>query len=178
MKLSDWLVSPIHSYLSLVGENRLWWTLNKVNRPCSQNILTYHMKSTGADNKMNDGWTEFSCLSFRVLLLCILAHCHSLLEHLNIEQIMYMKLLGGYMYPFLPWNYAWSLKNKIVKETISYDGYIVAKKSLCCIVTFFTLHSSRKMINFHNSRSIGRLACSQDGRGGQRSLRRQEEAFR
>ncbi len=38
---------------------------------------------SGAINKITDGWIPFSCFSLRVLLLCMLAHCHGLLGHLN-----------------------------------------------------------------------------------------------
>lgn len=31
--------------------------------------------------KMSDGWLSFSCYSFRVLVLCMVAHCHDLQRH-------------------------------------------------------------------------------------------------
>lgn len=34
-------------------------------------------KSTGGNNKMNNGWILFSCFGFRgILVLCMLARCH------------------------------------------------------------------------------------------------------
>ncbi len=40
-------------------------------------------EATGVKYKMNDGWIPFSCFSFDALALCMLAHCHGLLGHLN-----------------------------------------------------------------------------------------------
>ncbi len=36
---------------------------------------------------MNDGWIPFSCLGFRVLVLCMLAHCHTAWWALQTEDI-------------------------------------------------------------------------------------------
>ncbi len=44
----------------------------------TEDISTRHSrKSTGVNNKMNDGWIPFSCSSFRVLVLCMPAHCRT-----------------------------------------------------------------------------------------------------
>lgn len=40
--------------------------------------------SMGVSNNINDGLVQFSCFSFRVVLLCMPAHCHSLQGHLKL----------------------------------------------------------------------------------------------
>lgn len=44
----------------------------------------YHSKeSKGVKRKMNDGFILFSCFSLRVLALCMLAHCHTIMAYWN-----------------------------------------------------------------------------------------------
>ena len=45
-------------------------------------------KSTGVNNEINNGWITFSCFSFRVLILCLLAHCHTVMTYWDIVNII------------------------------------------------------------------------------------------
>lgn len=43
-----------------------------------KDILTCHSRrSTGVNNEISNGWIPFSCWSFGVLVLCLLALCHT-----------------------------------------------------------------------------------------------------
>ncbi len=67
---ADWSFSITLSQICLEWAKTIWI-----------NILTCHSrKSTGVNNKINDGWIPFSCFSVRVLVLCMLAHCHTRTE--------------------------------------------------------------------------------------------------
>lgn len=55
-----------------------------VSTTISQKTFWHHIwKRTGVSNKTNDGWTPCGCFGFKVMVLCMLAHCHSLQGHLN-----------------------------------------------------------------------------------------------
>lgn len=53
---------------------------------------------SGVNNKMNKGWISFSCFSFTVLLLLILAHCHSLLRDLHKTEPLLMLVVTFFYY--------------------------------------------------------------------------------
>ncbi len=63
-----------HSYFGhLIQLKWFWWMFITNYWRNLLHIGSFSQKSGGVNNKINDGWIPFSCFSFRVLLLCMLA---------------------------------------------------------------------------------------------------------
>lgn len=57
-----------------------------------ENILTCHsLRSTGAHNKLKDGWICSS--GFRMLVTCMLVRCHTVTAYLNKTEILFVFLI-------------------------------------------------------------------------------------
>lgn len=90
----------------------------------TQDILIHHCrKSKGVNNKTNDGWITFICIDFRVLVFCFLAHCHSLLGHLNRTEPSLMLLSTPML--FLLWQVQISTCHTVMENVFSKHGNIL-----------------------------------------------------
>lgn len=53
----------------------------------------HRRKSKCVNDKFHNSWIPFNCFRFRILILCILAHCHSLYGHLYRSEQSLMLLV-------------------------------------------------------------------------------------
>lgn len=71
----DEVVFYIHLYV--LGHKFVFclWTI------CFKNKKSHSRKSTSIFNLMSDGWIPFTCSSFKVQVLCVLAHCRTIMAY-------------------------------------------------------------------------------------------------
>ena len=77
----------------------------------------YEKYSTGVNNTMKDGWIPYICSGFKVLVLCMLSHCHTVMSDWREPSLMYLV-------PHVPF------------PTVTYQNVCLEKGRSTCYISF------------------------------------------